>query len=543
MRKNMQIEPLTRIPTANACRSALYVAHRQSILQVLLAASILLCAPTDRANGQTAKLRFDGLDDYIEVPDQNALSVATTGAFTVSAWINPATLTFSKTEGTGYVHWLAKGEGTGAAGQQEWAFRMYSQGNTEGRANRISFHLFNLDGAASVGSYFEEPVTPGEWIHVVGVADGQRTYVYKDGAAKDCDAYRSTASGTECGIPPSTDKQVTPRNGTAPMRIGTRDFRSFFPGLIRDVRIWNRALSAAEIQRLFAGSVSTVGLVSSTSVTDGGTHDVFQIKKLQPTVDSGPTWDSRHWNNGVARDIIDRDPYDPTNISQQRGNNSRLYVDGQGTLHFFSKGSGLAEPRLYLNDPVGLNNPAGKFFKNVEITAYYQRITDDKTAWGGLVIGARSGPDGHSGTGNSWCDAHTYYARFRHDGNQDFEKELKHPDSLPQHSNPIWQTADTPPRNTTLPTNTWIGMKFIIYNVKGDKNVKMEIYRDKTGGLNGGTWEKIDMIVDAGGWAPAQASPVCSFVRDYIATARGVIIVRDTGTTEARYKWLSAREM
>jgi hypothetical protein len=53
---------------------------------------------------------FDGIDDYIEIPDSSDLSLATTGHLTVSAWIRPDVLTFPYAQGTGYLHWRAKGE-------------------------------------------------------------------------------------------------------------------------------------------------------------------------------------------------------------------------------------------------------------------------------------------------------------------------------------------------------------------------------------------------------------------------------------------------
>src|SRR3954449_7363473 len=95
-----------------------------------------------------------------------------------------------------------------------------------------------------------------------------------------------------------------------------------------------------------------------------------------------------------------------------------------------------------------------------------------------------------------------------------------------------------------LPFNKWIGMKFLIYNVSGNRAVKMEMYRDMTEGANGGIWEKIGELIDAGGWRPKQANPVCAFAPDYISlTGGGVIILRDTGSDEARYKWFSVREI
>jgi len=55
---------------------------------------------------------------------------------------------------------------------------------------------------------------------------------------------------------------VTPTHGSAPLRIGTRDFGSFFLGAIREVRLWNRALTATEVNGLFGGTAPQDGLVA-----------------------------------------------------------------------------------------------------------------------------------------------------------------------------------------------------------------------------------------------------------------------------------------
>src|SRR5262249_736389 len=153
----------------------------------------------------------------VEVPSHPAFSVATTGEMTVEAWMRPDGWTlpdtcldpgmpsyvqsspyFERTEDRGtspssrYIHWLGKGEGSGASGQQEGVFRMYScdhvqlnsAGQEERRAGRISFYLFNRSVPSGqnegVGSYYQpgfgrfrdEPLwQPGQWIHVVGLAD------------------------------------------------------------------------------------------------------------------------------------------------------------------------------------------------------------------------------------------------------------------------------------------------------------------------------------------------------------------------------------
>jgi hypothetical protein len=209
-------------------------------------------------NGGGSFLHFDGIQSYVEIPDSTDFSIPTTGALTISAWIRPSTLTFPNTDGKGvdltkaYVHWLGKGE----LNRQEWVFRMYSLDNTVGRANRISFYVFNPGPGEGIGSHYQDPDNPievGVWIHVVGSADSEKTYLHVNGAFIDSDVYKD---------------KIQPEHGAAPVRIGTRDLHSYFEGEIREVRFWNRLLSDQEIQALFNGtSVPADGLVAEYLLT------------------------------------------------------------------------------------------------------------------------------------------------------------------------------------------------------------------------------------------------------------------------------------
>jgi hypothetical protein len=214
-------------------------------------------------------LHFDGEQSYIEIPDSPDFSLPTTGALTISAWIRPSTLTFPSTEGKGvnlkkaYVHWMGKGE----PGQREWVFRIYSLDNTDDRANRISFYVFNPGPGEGIGSHYQDPNNPiqvGVWIHVVGSADTERTYLHINGSLADSDVFQG---------------QIQPKQGNAPVRIGTRDFHSYFEGEIREVRFWRRLLSDAEIMALYSnGAAPSDGLVAEYLLTKdvapdtAGTH-------------------------------------------------------------------------------------------------------------------------------------------------------------------------------------------------------------------------------------------------------------------------------
>ncbi|MEU7486927.1 LamG-like jellyroll fold domain-containing protein [Streptomyces sp. NPDC042319] len=183
-------------------------------------------------NGDTASV-FDGTPaEYVEVPDDDSLSVPTTGILTIEAWMRPDSLTPPNVESSGYVHWLGKIT-YGGGDNREWAARMYSLDNTEGRANRISGYAFNRKGGEGVGSYFQDPVEVGEWIYYVLVINTVvrdapypmgYTKIFKNGDQRDQDSLATLT--------------IEPANTTSPMRIATAGLRSFFPGGIGKVAVY-----------------------------------------------------------------------------------------------------------------------------------------------------------------------------------------------------------------------------------------------------------------------------------------------------------------
>ena len=82
-------------------------------------------------------------------------------------------------------NWLGKGE----KDHYEWGFRFYSRkranGTLSARPNRISAYIWNADGKEGAGAYFEEPLTKGQWLHVVAVyqpvGPGAGVLIYRDG--------------------------------------------------------------------------------------------------------------------------------------------------------------------------------------------------------------------------------------------------------------------------------------------------------------------------------------------------------------------------
>jgi hypothetical protein len=108
------------------------------------------------------------------------------------------------------------------------------------QASMCSTPLTGKESAANL----QEPVQAGEWIHIVGMAAAEKTSIYKNGEFKKCDRYTGTGPGPCHNHPP--ERWIMPTHVPALLRIGTRDRKSFFLGAIREVRIWRRALTAAE---------------------------------------------------------------------------------------------------------------------------------------------------------------------------------------------------------------------------------------------------------------------------------------------------------
>jgi hypothetical protein len=204
--------------------------------------------------------------------------------------------------------------------------------------------------------------------------------------------------------------------------------------------------------------------------------DKWGITKFNPTISGGREWFSK-WDNGQARSFTwGQDPYDPE--FHGRGDGSYT-IDGQGVLKAASTGGGGV--RMYVYDQnyqdTGYDPNLFKTWNNVEVTVYYMRVSDLGVAHAGMVAGAkiRHVPD------SDLCGTRGYYGRFRHDGGIDFDKEIRHPTSVPQARNPKpW---------SVLPSNVWIGYKYIVRDVDNGTHVKLELWRDLTDGANGGSWE------------------------------------------------------
>ncbi len=272
-------------------------------------------------------------------------------------------------------------------------------------------------------------------------------------------------------------------------------------------------------------------------------EDVFGVPQFYPSLEGSQEWNSIHWGNGISRTIkYSRDPYDPSDWTEDHsGQSDGFIINGEGQMTLTGN-----SPRFHVNSMVNSKIDA-QFFLNTELTVYYRKTGLNGENWGGLVVGVRTHPTGHGSPEGDDCQAQTYYARFRHDGKWDFEKELKHPESEYWSGGGL-HTQDHLWEGDKLPENKWIGMKFICYNMENDSKVKLELYIDSLSqGImeNFAGWEKVGEVIDDGNWPGASTSiEGCSYSdpNTIINQGNGTILIRTDGA-QADYKMLSVREI
>jgi hypothetical protein len=178
--------------------------------QAMVNVESVVSAPT------VAYLQFDGANDVVTVPDDRTLDI--TSAITVEAWIRPDSISNGRTQdrilykGGNYDLSIATGRtgcAFGTTGDVKWRAKI------GGSSQRICGGV----------------LTPGVWHHVAGSYNGSQFVLYLDGAV--------VTSVPLSGAMKANNQALYLGNQSS----GTRAFH----GSLDEVRIWNRALSAAEI--------------------------------------------------------------------------------------------------------------------------------------------------------------------------------------------------------------------------------------------------------------------------------------------------------
>ena len=165
-------------------------------------------------------LKFDGINDVVSILDSDSLDLTT--GMTLEAWVNPSDWM------TGWTTLLMKEQNGGL---------VYSL-NPNSNTNVPSIITF-VNGAERYHRAGSQLV-PNKWVHLAATYDGQNQRMYVD------------------GVLVSSKAQTGPiLASTGRLSIGGNSiWGEYFKGMIDEVRIYNRALTNAEIQKDMATAIA-----------------------------------------------------------------------------------------------------------------------------------------------------------------------------------------------------------------------------------------------------------------------------------------------
>ena len=198
----------------------------------------------------TYSLDLNGTSQYAEVPDGASLDI--TNQITLAAWIKPETFS---ADPQGLINKAING--TGAAGTDGFELTLSSTGSTWPQKVFFRINQATSGDTYRVNSTTSYPIDGSTWMHVAATFDGTDLKLYINGQLE--------------GTVPAAGQTIAANS--LPLTLGAQDGATpgrFYMGWMDDARVYNRALSASEVQQL-AGAVTTYALTVTKTGTGNGT--------------------------------------------------------------------------------------------------------------------------------------------------------------------------------------------------------------------------------------------------------------------------------
>nr|WP_321408006.1 LamG-like jellyroll fold domain-containing protein [uncultured Carboxylicivirga sp.] len=204
---------------------------------------------TDRFGNTDAALYFDGINDYVRIPDADHLDINNSEPFSVSLWLKQDAENISKYFISKYNPALgskgAYGFGTGYTGDAYSWFYFNDEG---GKENRGSIEL-----------------NDGNWHHYVAVyKPGENITLYIDNQSDITQTITYTGNTIN----------------TTDLLIGCgANISQYFKGSLDDIRIYKRALSTEEINGLYSyvPTKNSVLEIPGTKVYPNPVNDILHV--------------------------------------------------------------------------------------------------------------------------------------------------------------------------------------------------------------------------------------------------------------------------
>jgi hypothetical protein len=232
----------------------------------------------------TGALKLDGLDDRIVV---DSFDLEGSG-ITIAAWIKPSDLAAMNDPRI-----VSKAQGGGTS-DHYWAMVLSGTGE-----NNLEFRLRTDTGAPTRRTSPEgNDMQADEWAHIAVTWDASDPFMrlYKNGEEIDS----VSKSGTAVGVGPGVRVGVSNQSVSA----GADSMDRPFPGILDDVRVYERGLTAEDITELFGWQGTPV---PSTMASNPVPPDGTLIED---------TWVNLEWSSGefaVSHDIFIGDNFDDVN--------------------------------------------------------------------------------------------------------------------------------------------------------------------------------------------------------------------------------------
>jgi hypothetical protein len=221
----------------------------------------------------TNSITFDGFSAYASPGNQTNLNI--TDSLTIEAWINPNSFAFNSANNSIVCkHGWSSGEGG-------FVLRC-------GGAGEVSFNIAGLDVNQNPTSWKEvlsptNALTLGTWTHVAGSYDGQNLRLYINGMQQNVVNFPGS-------IVSSPNYPLNLGKLSDPSQFAQR----FFDGKIDEVRIWHRAVPAAELMANMNKHIdptTAIDLVSYWRLNDGTGSTSIDLQSGNDLTLNGNTWD------------------------------------------------------------------------------------------------------------------------------------------------------------------------------------------------------------------------------------------------------------
>src|SRR5918992_4800169 len=256
---------------------------------------------------------------------------------------------------------------------------------------------------------------------------------------------------------------------------------------------------------------SWLPMMTDEMLTNPTDPDKFGIEEIYPVANNGPVWYINNDDPQSDGNFYFRSSEDIDLEEEEEGGQEEFRMDAE-------TGTERHGVRIHVDSPNGV-------WKNVEMSGYFQLIDGEDE----FTMIARHGPSYHD---NGGCDAYGYYGMLSAEGDAFFKKKTYH------HGGGYTDRTAVAENVVDELQDRWIGIKFIVYDVGGEDDVKLELWVDDGDEVN--NWKKVTEYIDDGEWETDESH--CDRPDDYKIDSgtRASFRVDDS---EFEFKKLSVREV